>query len=562
MKITDVEAPDGSIIKVEHPEGADQAAILNFAKQEYENRQFAASLPSGLDRLKKESEPQGGSIADSLGQGLSFGFSDEIAGALGAAVGTFDPNLEGTTFGERFRGIRDAARDNAAAFSERNPGTALASEIGGGLLTGGFGAARAGAFQAAKNAPTLAGKLQPIVQTGVTQGGLIGAGKSEADDLKGVARDTLEGAAIGGITAPILPLLGAPIKSGASRAVQAVDSPQFRSAVRRLEKSTGIRLTTGQKTGSEPLRSVESTLADSFLGGSINRALATNRQKVQGRLMEMAGFEADDAARGLFTREAFDAAQNRFSQRYSDLTSGKAVDLSSNNFIDDIARVESKHLQLLDPLQRRQVTQIIDAFLDEATKGPITGKVYQATRSRLGQLAKSSQSNPTISGLYRDLKTALDDAFFEQAGSKAVRRTLDQQYGRFKQLLNTFESSGSIGSTRGELPFSMLTRRAAKQPDREFEQIVRDAQAVLGDPVANSGTPSRLLNLALLGSSGGSAMTGGLDAGALSVGVPLGTSIGLSRGVTGGTVAERLGLLSAPATTPILGDFAADPQNR
>lgn len=504
--------------------------------------------------------PQGGSLADALGQGTFFGFSDELAGLAGATIGTFDRGLQGTTFAERFRGIRDAARANAQAFATRNPGTSLAATIAGGVLTGGAGAARAGAFQAAKNAPTLAGRLAPIAKTGAVQGGLFGAGASEADSARGIALDTLKGAAIGAATAPVLPFLAGGTRSVVSRVAQAKDSKPFRDAIKLLkDKVPGLKLTTGQKTGSDPLRSTETTLADTFLGSSINRALDTNRRKVQGALFKMAGFADDDVSSGLLTRESLDRAADRFARRYRNLVKNAHVELDSDDFLNSIAAVEAKNLSLIPPIQRKQVNQIVDSFLDVAIKGPMNGRTYQSTRSRLGKLAQQSKvSNPFVSDLYRGLKQSLDDAFFAGGGNKAGRKVLDQEYGRYKQLLGVFETSGSQQISEGFMPLSMILRRAAKQPDREFERVVRAAQSVLGDPVANSGTPARLLNAGLLTGAAGSAAVGGLDAGALSLGIPLGTSLALSRGVTGSPVINKAiqsGLLTAPATVPLLGDF-------
>lgn len=568
MPVTKVEAPDGSIISVEHPEGANQQSILQFAQREYQNRQFAA----GLNAPEPETapEPKGGTVADALGQGVFFGFGDELAGVTGAGVNSI-ANLfgkgTGDSFGEAYRGIRDVARSRHEAFAERNPGTALAAEIGGGLLTGGVGAARAGAFQAAKAAPTLLGRVKPIAATGAVQGGLFGAGASEADNPRDVARDSLVGAAIGGGSAAVLPILAGKTRDVAKRVFQtASDSPAFREAVDLLKRKTGIEtLTTGQATGSRPLRSAETTVSETVFGSAIGNRLEQNRRKFQSAVLRMAGFDPQDVTTGEISTSAIERASQRFSDRYKKLLEGKTVDLSTDEFLDDLAGIEGRHLQFLPFEQRRQIKDIVNQFIDEAAGAPLTGTAYQRIRSSLGALERQTANNPKIAALYRDLKHALDDAFSEQSGAGAQKKILDREYNRFAKLRDSFEGSGSIQTSSGDIPLPALLRRTSKRgkgTDKEFNDLLRAGQTVLGDPVANSGTPSRIANLVFLGQGLGSASLGGLDAGLTSIGLPIGASNLLSRGVTGSGGIDKLiqsGLLTAPATVPIFGGFEKAP---
>jgi len=553
-----VEFPDGTVRTIEHPEGATEEQIINFARQEFENQQFANSLQSPTE----DSEPTGGSAADAIGQGLTFGFADELAGIAGAAVGTFDPNLEGTTFGERYRGIRDSARDRLDAFRERNPIGATALEIGGALPTGGVGAARAGAFQAVRNAPSAARALAPIARTGATQGAIFGAGSSRGETAQDIAQDTAVGGAIGGITAPLIPALAGGAKSGASRAFQVTsDSPTFQKAARILKDKVGIdTLTTGQRTGSNAIRSAETSVSETVFGGSIGRRLDQNRRKLQTKLMRMAGFPDEAAQSGEVTQDALNAAKDRFRERYTSILGGKRVDISGDDFLDDLANIEATHSRMLPFEQKRQIRQIIDDFIDEATGGPISGEDYQRIRSNLGILERRSANNPTTRDLYTDLKHALDDAFADNAATKAAKREIDREYNRFTKIRDTFEGSGSIQTSSGDLPLASLLRKAAKRgkgADEEFNEIIRAGQTVLGDPTPNSATASRLGNLLFFGQGGLGALLGGADAGLLGAGVPILSSQALSRGVTGSGAANRAvqsGLLTAPTAVPLFTD--------
>lgn len=522
-----------------------------------------ADIEKVLSGMTQE-PPQGGTIADSLGQGALFGFSDEIAGGVGAAVNSALNLLgkgTGESFGDAYRGIRDSARDNAAAFAERNPGTDLGLQVVGGLVTGGAGAARAGAFHAAKNAPTLAGRLRPIVSTGAVQGGAYGAGTSGADMTQGGTRelikDATSGAAVGAATAPLLPILAGSTKAIAPKVISAKTGDNFNNAVRLLKDKAGIALTTAQKTGSDALRTLESTLAPTFVGQRISATLDNNRIKFQGKLMEMAGFRDKFTKSGAVTREALDDAQDEFSKRYAAMLGDKSVDLSEDKFLNRLASVEGENLANLPTFQKKQVKDLVDDFLDTAIQGPMTAKTYQKTRSRLGKLAKSSKANqPHLSQVYRDMKRALDEAFADAAGEPGLRKDLDKQYGRFKQLLSAFESSGSQQSSEGILPLSMILRRSRKHPDREFEEMVEAGQMVLGDPTPNSGTASRALNNALAFGSGPATFFDP-TLGAATLGVPFGTSQILSRGLTGSATADKLvqsGLITTPVLNPLVSE--------
>jgi hypothetical protein len=143
-------------------------------------------------------------LANAL-QGPTFGFADEIAGAVGGAAKTL---VNGKGFRENYRNVRDTVRgasDQAAAdnpiFSMVTQGMAaaptLALSMGANLIKG--GGAGWNALRAAA--------------AGAATGGLGGAGASTADTPVGVASDALvkagTGAVLGGAAAPVGAVLGA-----------------------------------------------------------------------------------------------------------------------------------------------------------------------------------------------------------------------------------------------------------------------------------------------------------------------------------------------------------------
>jgi hypothetical protein len=62
----------------------------------------------------------------------------------------------------------------------------------------------------------------------------------------------------------------------------------YQTAVKKLQDA-GIRLTSGQKTGSQALRVSETTLSDTLVGGSVRKAQDRARMQLQRQLFRLAG---------------------------------------------------------------------------------------------------------------------------------------------------------------------------------------------------------------------------------------------------------------------------------
>jgi hypothetical protein len=120
-------------------------------------------------------------------QGASFGFADELVGAL-----------KHVFTDKTYSQARDEYRDNDAIAHEANPITSIAGNVGGSVATSilPFG-------QVAKGA-----SLWQQAKVGAGLGSIAGLGASEADvtegDIGGAVSDTLKGAAIGGGTSALV----------------------------------------------------------------------------------------------------------------------------------------------------------------------------------------------------------------------------------------------------------------------------------------------------------------------------------------------------------------------
>lgn len=134
-------------------------------------------------------------------QGVTFGFADELTGAL-----------ESLFTDKTYSQSRDESRANYRAAKEANPGTYLAGELGGGLATMAIpgGAIARGAGAAAK-----AGGFAANAVRGAGAGILSGIGQSEAEDLEGIAKDAAVSGLVGGAVGGVAGTVGEKLLGGA-----------------------------------------------------------------------------------------------------------------------------------------------------------------------------------------------------------------------------------------------------------------------------------------------------------------------------------------------------------
>lgn len=203
-------------------------------------------------RLSNAVLPTAGAAIDGIAQGLTFGFSDEIAAGLQTGFG-----LAGD-YGQALEAERARMRANR----EAAPGTALAGELVGGIATG-AGLAKSGVTLAGRATGAGLGKRAGLMAgEGAAYGAAYGAGTAEggaADRLAGGATGASLGATIGGA----IPVVGAGIRGGVEAigdqvmpTIRAVSNPA-REAARRV----GVALERDATMGQRPLSMADESAA-------------------------------------------------------------------------------------------------------------------------------------------------------------------------------------------------------------------------------------------------------------------------------------------------------------
>jgi len=271
------------------------------------------------DRLRLENMSALGATLNSLGQGFTFGYGDEIGASVAALV---KRPFSDKTLGEIYEHEVEEARGLIKAGQEKYPWLSLGAEIAGGIPTG-LGLWKAGSALL-KNAPRLA----RLAGLGAVEGGIYGSGiAEEGARLEGGSRGAGWGAALGPV--------GAGVGHAVSRGYQKLIAPTVRAftqtpkaEARRLLQLAMERddMTILQAEREMAELGPEAMLADIHGGNvvglaravagqpgrakSIGERLLHNRQgSQQQRILEAAGVAPDDV--GTFRMRVYQMINDR-----------------------------------------------------------------------------------------------------------------------------------------------------------------------------------------------------------------------------------------------------------
>ena len=136
MAFIEVQAPDGSII--EFPAGTDDATIDRVMRENF--------APQAVQQAPAEPQGQGygNNLAQAAGDGVFFGFGDEISARLNAMTG-YDANTGtygnwGTTYDDQLAAVRGQEKQ----FREDHPVASFGAEFAGAMLPAAVGVGAVG----------------------------------------------------------------------------------------------------------------------------------------------------------------------------------------------------------------------------------------------------------------------------------------------------------------------------------------------------------------------------------------------------------------------------------
>lgn len=332
-------------------------------------------------------------------QGATASFSDEIAGGVevaGQAIGlrglggplkdiSLDsPTLDPDELGEAYERARDLERKNLALDQETSPYVSTAFEMAGGIAS-------------PLNKLT---KGLSVAKQGLIQGGLYGAGASEADNLAGVALDTAKGGVIGGVTGKTFDALGnliAPEVSKASSKAATAISPAISKAnkdkIISAAKRLDLELTPAMLDDTGFVERLEFTLAESpsFLGQRIKGAQKKAYESLQNAVSEA-------------TKEKTVLSEFQVGERVkSGLTSKVAEKLDPISAVFTEVRESTKHIPVSDKSKAAIIRNIKNA--DEFVLTGGVGKAGQYV-DMLGRVKNADQLKSMMTMLNSDIQAA------------------------------------------------------------------------------------------------------------------------------------------------------------
>ena len=501
-----------------------KAVLAEALRREQRRRQ------SGGEVAQPEAQQDSGygtGLARAIGQGLSFGFGDEIEAFLKKGDGTYEDKLA-------------EIRTAMAQFAEQNPNTALGAELVGSIptaLVGGAGLARAGVTGAAKVA-------------GI-EGALYGFGAGE-----GGAAERAKSAAVGGT-------IGAAVGKGSD-----VLFPKVSDAAKKLMKE-GVRLTPAQRVGGTARAIEEKAKSIPFVGEIITSAEAQalndfNRASMN-NVLRMLG-ERKTLPKDLSGNEAYEFINDAVSNAYDQVIPKMSVEFDAD-FENGLVKIVQDNASLgEDGLKKLQSK--LESILGKAESRNVSGDMLRTMDADLGAQAtnfirSSVASERELGSALFSVQRLLRDQM--KAKDAKVMREYSRAQAAYKQMLpvrsavskssihgGTFTPSKLLaGSRAADKSKDKIVTAKGKAPQQEFGQMAAD---VLGPTVPNSGTADRAALIVALNEARKRPL------GALGYGLGASTAAGLAyrtpmgRAITSGILQapRAAGVTLAPAAGGLL----------
>jgi hypothetical protein len=432
---------------------------------EIEDREAETGLAGLITGERKRNVPQAETAANFLGQGASFGFADEGRALLDTAVshipglrdfaqkvsGAFDPQLPSitdpsVTYAQR----RDALRQRNTESQQANPKTALAAELVGSIAAPIPGGA------AIKGSTTLA-KAASLAKTGAKAGALTGLGTSTADLTKGTidefakaVGDTVKGAAIGTVAAPVAAGAAKVVGAAASKVGKAFKNKAVQDAVDAVSQGGGMSgsntMTSAKRLAKDP-EGLVAALDESFTSG--------------GKKIKLGEIMRRDAAEVMpHVEERLDQIGSKFDpifEKFNAANGGGMSKATMNQFIDTaVAKLKSRPLQerwvgaledvrasanaawqeqipyrefrdMVTQLQKRGTKTLDTLHPGEATE--VKADVADVLRNFLvDDLNRVAQKNPALAGDAKELFTG----WRKYSNTAKIRDALEERFWKEK----------------------------------------------------------------------------------------------------------------------------------
>ena len=526
LKIYNVQAPDGSVLKLEGPVDASQEDIIKNAEILFNQRQaqqpkynmgaeslrslasgatfgsadeIEAALRTAPQQLSKELQMGGLAAQIPTTEPQKVSLSDQMGAGLGSTIGTL-PSIGASDY----KKVRDEIRGRQALFQKEHPVLSTGLEI-----TGGLAVPIAGAAGAVGKGATVAGNIAK----GAGYGALYGAG--QAKELSDVPLGAAQGAATGGIF------------TGATNVLGRTIAPKITEAAKKL-RDQGVTLTPGQAFGGI-FDKAEQSLSNVI--GSIGKRRTENLQKFNEVVINKAlkplnqkvKIEGDDI------QGAIDTATNKISSMYQKIVPKLQI-FSNDKFRQKAASIlNSEDFATADSAVKQRFRNFINDEMNSLQAGKF-GDALKNKQSSLGNLAtdfsKAGGDDATFGRMIGKYKELFDKQIMAQNPKYGAE--LGKINTAFKEMARVTDAASKINTSAGAFTPNQLLSSARKMDLSSFKRktaagtapMSRTARegAPLGQTLPDSGTTSRAIyNIGLpvlagagVGTGAGAAALGGI----------------------------------------------------
>lgn len=349
----------------------------------------------------------------------------------------------------------------------------------------------------------------------------------------------------GGVIGGVTPALAA---RAVTPNVISAERKQFVDTLR----ANGITPTAGQATGSESLRYAESALGNAPIsGGKASAVEAKNLEALTSAAISKTGENASRAS-----PDVINAMTSRIGNQFEGLSARNVLSADQpmvNDLITTAQKYVDRTIPNMRPSGKHNIEGIITGIVDDMklNGGIMPGELYQATRSKLGDMANAArQSDTNLSYAIKGIQKALDGAMERSIGRTnpgdlGAWQNAREQYKNMLVIKDAVASSGANAAEGLITPLQLRSAVARQNKDAyvkgkgDLADLAR-AAAVIMQPLPQSGTAPRAAAMAIpaaLGAGTGAVLGPG--------GAGLGAMIGSAAGAATPGMVGRV-LMSAP----------------